>query len=132
MSDFVVNRKDIAQTRLIESDIPLLGSGQALLAVERFALTANNITYGVAGDFIGYWKFFPTISGWGKIPVWGIATVVKSNAAGLVVGDRFYGYFPMSNELVVSPQRISPRGFTDGAAHRADLPVVYNQYSRVT
>jgi hypothetical protein len=131
MSDFVVNRKDIAQTKFIEVKAPSLSSGQALLAVERFALTANNITYGVAGDMIGYWKFFPTISGWGKVPVWGIATVVKSNEAGLVVGDRFYGYFPMSHELVVSPERISPRGFTDGSAHRAELPVVYNQYSRV-
>lgn len=132
MSDFVVSRRNIAQTKLIETDVPVLSSGQALLAVERFALTANNITYGVAGDMIGYWKFFPTVSGWGRVPVWGIASVVKSNEAGLVVGDRFYGYFPMSHELLVSPERISPRGFTDGAAHRAELPVVYNQYSRVT
>lgn len=132
MSDFVVSRRNIAQTKLIETDVPVLSSGQALLAIERFALTANNITYGVAGDMIGYWKFFPTVSGWGRVPVWGIASVVKSNEAGLVVGDRFYGYFPMSHELVVSPERISPRGFTDGAAHRAELPVVYNQYSRVT
>ena len=131
MIEFVVNRKNIAQTKLIESDIPVLNSGQALLAVDRFALTANNITYGVAGDMIGYWKFFPTIPGWGKVPVWGMATVVKSNEAGLVVGDRFYGYFPMSNALVVRPQRISPRGFTDGSSHRSELPVVYNQYSRV-
>ena len=131
MSDFVVDKKNIAQTKLIESDEPALKSGQALLAVEKFAFTANNVTYGVAGDMIGYWKFFPTIAGWGKIPVWGIATVVKSNEAGLVLGDRFYGYFPMSHTLIVSPEKISSRGFTDSAKHRADLPVVYNQYSRV-
>jgi hypothetical protein len=132
MSDFVVNRKNIAQTKFIETEAAPLRSGQALLAVEKFALTANTITYGVAGDMIGYWKFFPTLSGWGKVPAWGIATVAKSNDAALAVGDRFYGYFPMSHELVVSPERISSRGFTDGATHRAELPVVYNQYSRVT
>jgi hypothetical protein len=132
MSDFVVSRKDITQTKIIEAATPLLRSGQALLAIDKFAITANNITYGVAGDMIGYWKFFPTVPGWGRVPVWGMASVVKSNEAGLAVGDRFYGYFPMSHELVVEPERISARGFTDGASHRADLPLVYNQYSRVT
>ncbi len=132
MSDFVVNKRDITQTKIIETKTPVLTSGQALLTIDKFAITANNITYGVAGDMIGYWKFFPTVSGWGKVPVWGMATVVKSNEAGLAVGDKFYGYFPMSHELVVEPERISARGFTDGSTHRADLPLVYNQYSRVT
>lgn len=131
MNDFLVSRKNIAETKLTEAEALVPSTGQALLAIERFALTANNITYGVAGDMIGYWKFFPADAGWGKIPVWGIASVVKSNEAGLTVGDRFYGYFPMSNQLIVQPERISARGFTDGSPHRAELPVVYNQYARV-
>ena len=31
-----------------------LADGEAMIRVDRFGLTANNITYGVAGDMIGY------------------------------------------------------------------------------
>jgi hypothetical protein len=103
--------------------------GEAVIRVERFALTANNITYGVAGDAIGYWNFFPAPDGWGRIPVWGIGTVSASEHPEVAIGTRYYGYFPMSTELVVKPEKVSARGFTDAAAHRAQLPAVYNNYS---
>src|SRR5690606_16361134 len=97
------------------------------------ALTANNITYGVAGDSIGYWQFFPAQGGadggWGRIPVWGFGDVVRSAAEGVAAGERFYGYFPMASHLVVKPERITGHGFRDGAAHRAALPPVYNNYT---
>ena len=59
--DFIVKRDDLATTRLVESKKLIPNEGQAVLRVERFALTANNITYGVAGDLIGYWQFFPCV-----------------------------------------------------------------------
>ena len=130
-----VQRTDLAKTR----NIPMapaadlnLNAGQVLLQVDKFALTANNITYGVAGDMIGYWQFFPAAEGWGRIPVWGMATVVRSNVDGMAPGQRYYGYFPMSSYLVVEPTRLSDRGFVDGISHRSALPPTYNQYSRVT
>lgn len=129
MADFIVDRSNIKNTQVVLEDTPTVTPGQALLKIEKFALTANNITYGVAGDLIGYWKFFPAIDGWGKIPVWGIACVADANDTELEVGDRYYGYFPMSDHLVVEPVNVSPRGFVDGVAHRKELPVVYNQYS---
>jgi hypothetical protein len=60
-----------------------LGEGQVDVAIRRFALTANNITYARLGNCIpalgfGYWDFFPAGSGWGSIPVWGLADVVVS------------------------------------------------------
>lgn len=131
---FEVRRDRLADTRLITGPVPEPGPGEALLRVDSFALTANNITYGVAGDTIGYWQFFPADGGyeggWGRIPVWGFGDVVRSNAAGVAEGDRYYGYFPMASHLLVRPERASERGFTDGAAHRAALPPVYNQYTR--
>jgi len=131
--NFLVKRDDLATTRLVQSKGLTPAVGEAVLRVERFALTANNITYGVAGDLIGYWQFFPCVEeGFGRIPVWGIANVVAENGSELKVGDRYYGYFPMSDELLVSPIRLSTRGFTDGAEHRAQLPIVYNQYTRVS
>ncbi len=129
MKEFVVSRSDISTTQLIDTEEPALEPGQVRLAIERFALTANNITYGVAGDLIGYWKFFPAEEQWGKIPVWGIASVVDAGDTELEVGARYYGYFPMSQQLAMTPQKVSNRGFVDGAEHRSELPSVYNQYS---
>ena len=130
--DFLVQKDNLRETRT--DDVPALvpGDGEAVLRVERFALTANNITYGVAGDMIGYWQFFPAEAPMGRIPVWGTAEVTASKHPNVEVGQRFYGYFPMSHELLVAPDQVSPRGFTDSAAHRAALPPVYNQYSLMT
>jgi hypothetical protein len=64
--------------------------------------------------------------------VWGFATVSESLAEGVDVGERFYGYWPIAGEAVVAPVRIVDEGFVDGAAHRANLPPVYNRYVRCT
>ena len=62
--DLLVDRADLRRTTLVDADPDVaLAEGEALLAVESFALTANNITYGAAGDMIGYWKFFPAPEG---------------------------------------------------------------------
>ena len=67
----------------------------------------------------------------GRVPVWGFADVVVSKCADVAVGERIWGYYPVASHLVVTPVRINARGFVDGAAHRAGLPPVYNQYERV-
>ena len=55
--------------RFTEAELPAaLAADQVLLAVDRFALTANNITYALTGDMLGYWTFFPADDGWGRIP----------------------------------------------------------------
>ncbi len=133
--NFEVDRNDLSRTRF--TDIPdpeELDPGRdgVIIRVDRFALTANNITYGVAGDMIGYWKFFPASPPWGRIPVWGMGTVIQGDVTGLTIGDRCYGYFPMSSYLLVNPDNITGRGFADASEHRQELPPTYNQYSMVT
>jgi hypothetical protein len=126
-----VVRNDLTQSRFTElpdAEDYDLAPGEAMIRVDRFGLTANNITYGVAGDMIGYWQFFPADNEWGRIPVWGTGTVTDAGTTDLKAGATFYGYFPMSSYLVVKPEHVTERGFTDGAAHRAELPPVYNQY----
>jgi len=125
---FEVGRDDLRRTRVRRAPAVVLRDGEARLRVDRFAFTANNVTYGVVGEQIGYWSFFPAETGWGRIPVWGFADVVESMMPGVRVGMRVFGYLPMSSELVVQPKDASPAGFTDGAAHRAALPPVYNRY----
>ena len=108
-----------------------LTDGQVLLEVEYFALTANNITYAVAGDSMHYWQFFPAQADWGRIPVWGFAHVSASNHPDVAVGDRVYGYLPMGTQLVIQAERVSEKQMIDGSAHRAGLAPVYNQLLRV-
>jgi hypothetical protein len=128
--DFLVAKADLRQARIEPVEPPALAEGQARLAIERFALTANNVTYAVFGDQMRYWDFFPGPEGWGRIPVWGYARVEASNHPDLAVGQRFYGYYPMSTHLTVTPRK-TRTGFADAAPHRAELPPVYNQYQAV-
>jgi len=106
-----------------------LVDGQALLRVDGFGFTANNISYATFGDLMSYWKFFPAQEGWGRIPVWGFSEVVESRCDGIQVGQRFYGYLPMSSYLVVTPTKVSDSGFSDAAEHRKGLHSIYNSYS---
>ncbi|HVF31852.1 MAG TPA: DUF2855 family protein [Acidimicrobiales bacterium] len=130
--DLLVKRDALHETRLTDEPPPALADGEARLRIDAFALTANNITYAVFGEAMGYWNFFHAPEGWGRIPVWGFADVVESAVPGLVEGDRFYGYVPMSEELVVTPIDVGERGFTDGAAHRSAMAATYNQYARTS
>lgn len=129
--DFEVRRDDLRISRMVEGAKPEVADGQALLRVSRFAVTANNVTYAVFGDAMGYWQFFPADEGWGRVPVWGFADVEASRADGLTEGERVYGYLPMSTHLVVTPERVTASGFVDATPHRAALPSAYNQYQRV-
>src|SRR5262245_55229416 len=129
---FEVRRDDLRRSRFSEGPLAELAPGEAELRVDRFALTANNVTYAVAGDALRYWSFFPADEpGWGRVPVWGFADVARSTIPSLAAGERLYGYFPMATHLVVRPESIGPASFVDGSAHRAGLPPVYNPYRRI-
>jgi len=128
--DFLVARDDLHETRIVDAgEEPRPAGGQALLAVDRFGLTSNNITYAKFGDAMSYWKFFPAEEGWGRVPMWGFADVIESRHEQLQEGTRVYGYLPPSSTLLVEPTRVGPKGFVDSSAHRAELPAAYNGYS---
>jgi hypothetical protein len=128
MADFLVKRDDLRECRIAEGDAPDVEPGQALLRVDTFGLTANNITYAVMGEAMSYWDFFPAEDGWGRVPMWGFAEVERSEAEGVDPGTRLYGYLPPSSHLVVSPADADERGFIDGSPHRAPLPSAYHRY----
>ena len=129
--DFLVERSDLRRTTFVPARPDALGPGRVRVRIERFAFTANNITYGAVGDMIGYWKFFPADDNWGRIPVWGFGDVVDSRHEAIPPGERIYGYFPMSTHVLLQPGHVSPASFVDASAHRAGLPAVYNNYTRV-
>jgi len=128
MTDFLVKREDIRQCRVEESRAPAIEPGQALLRVDSFGLTANNITYAVMGEAMSYWSFFPAGDGWGRVPMWGFAEVERTEADGVKAGTRLFGYLPPSSHLVVRPADAGAAGFVDASPHRAELPSAYHRY----
>jgi hypothetical protein len=128
MSDFLVKRDDLRECRIADSAPPELGDGQALLRVDTFGLTSNNVTYAVFGEAMSYWAFFPAEDGWGRVPMWGFAEVERSEAGGVEPGTRVFGYLPPSSHLLVTPADPDGAGFVDGSAHRAKLPSAYHRY----
>lgn len=128
MADFLVKRGELRESRVAESEPPALEQGQALLRVDSFGLTANNVTYALFGEAMSYWDFFPAEEGWGRVPMWGFAEVERSEAEGVEVGTRLYGYLPPSSHLVVTPVAASETGFVDGSPHREKLPSAYHRY----
>jgi hypothetical protein len=128
---FTVGRGDLRRIQWRETPRAALRPGEARLRIELFALTANNVTYGAFGEAMHYWDFFPTGDAeTGCIPVWGFAIVTESLVEGVDVGERFYGYWPMADEVVLAPVRVVAEGFFDGAAHRRERAEVYNRYLR--
>lgn len=126
-----VRRDELEVARIVDVEPPALEDGQARFAVERFGLTANNVTYGVLGDQLRYWVFFPTdAQGWGRVPAWGFATAVESRCPSVPEGVRIFGYVPMGGDLILTPTHVDERGLRDGSAHRAELPGAYNGYRK--
>jgi len=131
----LVNRSDFRDTKLVEIAEGHLADGHIRVDIGPFALTANNITYMVTGDMIGYWKFFDpkaysiNTQGMGRMPVWGYGTVAKSKYSEIAVGARIYGFFPIAKSMDIKPVKLSALGFQDGTAHRLPLHQIYNSYT---
>ena len=136
--DFLVQKDKLQNVEVRETPQLALADGEVRVRIDKFALTSNNITYAAFGDAMNYWAFFPVApvaqvagsASWGRIPVWGFGDVVESSCPGVAVGERLYGYFPMSSSVVLQPTRMSAESFVDGAAHGSALHAVYNQYTR--
>lgn len=129
---FEVRRADWSETRFVEGPVPELAPGQVLFRVDRFALTANNVSYALAGESLGYWRFFPAEGGFGRIPAMGFADVVRSTHPGVAEGTRCFGFYPMGRHLAIEPGAVSPAQIVDAAPHRAGLAPVYAQYLPTT
>ncbi len=132
-----IDRDDVTKAEIVTANTEI-GHGEILVEIDSYAMTANNVTYavfgkpaGLFGNDQGYWDFFAERDAKGRLPVWGFATVVVSDVAGVGPGDRFYGYYPMASHAVLLPGNISAGGFTDVTPRRTTLPPIYNQYQRI-
>ena len=131
--DFELRRDDLHESRFVHAELPVPSDGEALLRIESFGLTSNNVSYAVFGEAMSYWDFFPASEPeWGRLNVWGYAHVADSRHPELEEGVRVYGYLPCSSHLLVVPDRVDGKGFIDAAPHRAALPSAYQGYRDVT
>ena len=119
MREFQTLKSYLNTTRLIEVDSNnlKLGDGEITVKIEKFSFTSNNVTYGVAGDLIGYWDFFPssdnTKNELGCIPMLGFGRIIQSKNDALSIGERLFGYFPPSENLNLNPIKITEENFID-------------------
>jgi len=136
----LVNRKDFAEVALVTAETTPLKAGNIRVSIGPWALTANNVTYMVTGDQIGYWHYFEPGHydlmieedrdiRWGRMPVWGYANVTESLCDAVAVGTKLYGFFPVAQTMDLKPVKLNPGGFQDGMDHRTELHSVYNSYS---
>lgn len=128
-SHLVVNPADLADCKVVPAAFGDPAPGKCLLRIDSFAMTANNITYGLASRQLGYWEFFPHDGDYGRIPVWGFADIVASAHPDVAVGTRLYGYLPMSTHLEIEPGKVSPGGMMDMSEARQGKAPIYNGYA---
>lgn len=134
-TDFIVARHDLQDCKFLGTELPAadaLAADALLVKVERFAFTANNITYAMLGDQLKYWQLFPAPEGYGIVPVWGFGEAIASRHPAIREGERLFGYFPMASHLVIEAADVSGRRLRDAAAHRQGVSPVYNAYTRVS
>jgi Protein of unknown function (DUF2855) len=130
-TNVLINRKSLTVQGLSETPLQPLGTNMVRLRIERFAVTANNVTYAAIGEAMGYWDFFPAPEGTGRVPMWGHAVVAESTHPDVAAGERVYGYVPMGTYLDIEVTGVSPSAFSDGAPHRQGKSPFYNQYRRL-
>ncbi|MEM7800627.1 MAG: DUF2855 family protein [Chloroflexota bacterium] len=130
----LITKNNIGECEIYSANLPKERQiGRILCKIDKVALTANNVTYAVIGAHpsFRYWQFFPVEDeSKGLVPVWGFADVVESTHPEIEVGERLYGYWPLAGYLELEPSKVSTHGFVDGARHRQDLSLIYNQYVR--
>jgi len=129
--DLLVRKDDLRETRWRMSTASALDVGEARVRVDRFAFTANNVSYALFGERMGYWDLYPVDDGFGRPPVWGFGTVEESRVAGLAAGERLYGLWPMSSHAVLRPGPLLASGFVEISPWRAERAAAYNRYLRI-
>ena len=127
MQTLLVNKSDPTDTALIHVDNEALTDGMVRVKIGPWALTANNITYMIAGENFGYWKFFDpkayriSLENMGRMPVCGYGIVEECLCADVADGTEIYGCFPDADRIDLKPRKLNPLGFQHGREYRLGL-----------
>lgn len=123
----------LRETRVVTEVLMEPGDGELVLAVERFSLSANNLTYATLGNSFGlnYWHPFPTEDGWGRVPAWGVARVLAGDPALARLGERFVGFVPMASHMAFRGTRTNT-GLRDTSTEREGMLPIYRDMRGVS
>jgi len=126
-----VRRNSFGEAEVHLEPLAQLREGEIRLRIDRFAVTANNLSYAGTGDMLGYWNFFPASepSTWGRVPAVGYAEVIETRNADIAIGGRFHGWFPMA-ETVTIRAAVTRDGFRDDGEHRQAHAAIYRTFTR--
>ena len=132
VTEIWIEKSNVANTKIVEKQFnsTQLSNNEVLFEIDSLGFSANNVTYSVFGDKMGYWGFFPADDAWGIVPMWGFATVLESNNPDVNVGEKVYGYLPMATHLVITAAKISATHFFDINEKRKSISPVYDNYVR--
>ena len=127
-----IEKSDVSNTKTVEIKIDpsQLAPNEVVLKVDSLGFSANNVTYAVFGDKMGYWGFFPADDKWGIVPMWGFATGIDSKHSDIQVGEKVFGYLPMASHLVITAGKVSGSHFFDVSEKRKSISPVYDNYVR--
>lgn len=132
VTEIWINKSDVSNSKVVEKPLATeqMGADEVLLKIDSLGFSANNITYSVFGEKMGYWGFFPADDTWGIVPMWGFATVLASNHSDVSVGEKVFGYLPMASHLMITAGKVSATNFFDISAGRKSISPVYDNYVR--
>ncbi len=120
--EVLFRRDDLAVSEIRVPVLEDLRPGEVRLAIEKFGLTANNVSYTQFGDGKNapFWNAFPGPPALGRVPIWSFVRVVESRNDGIPVGSRYFGFVPMASHHTVHAE-VTPRGFRDISPQRSFL-----------
>eukprot|EP01052_Picozoa_sp_SAG31_P048912 SAG31_NODE_10459_length_1136_cov_1.259402_1_plen_168_part_10 len=116
-------------------DTPEPAAGQVCVHVAKLVVTANTLTYSVAGKhpMLKYYQNFPTPSGTSDAlamcPCWGTGVVTDSKCADVPVGTRIHGYFTFCPHVLLTPSMTSATTFVDVEPRRKGILAPYLSYT---
>ena len=134
--DFIFNPDDFRDAKFVSGaryDADTLADGEVIIEIDRLALTANTVSYGVAGKsgLIRYLESFPAPQGYARMPFWGFGNIIASAHPELSVGERLYGFYPPSTYLLTKMDKVTPTACRDVTPCRGSIPAFYSEYARV-
>ena len=134
--DFIFNPDDFRDAKFVSGasyDADVLADGEVIIEIDRLALTANTISYGIAGKsgLIRYLESFPAPQGFARMPFWGFGNIAASAHPELSVGERLYGFYPPSTYLLTKMDKVRPTSCRDISPCRNSIPTFYSEYARV-
>lgn len=128
-------RKRKTETVILRDELPALEKGEIRICVDKFGLSTNNMFYAQMGDapFLKFFDVYP-LEGDNdlvNVPAWGLGTVIESENPEFSVGERYRGFYHMTN-VVQMNAKPSSDGLVAIGGNRDKLNKAYNRFIKVS